>query len=434
MTAFRALRPRYLSTKVIALGALLTIAITVYTFSSSEASFRLSEWSSIFTGRQRGACSPDAWSSGYWKYGPNTDLPALTSKDQVFTFSGLEGCAADREYHWHLGVDSEDNFNRFPDVVSYKWRPSSRCDVRPLDGAAIVKDMVEQGGWLLMGGELFLPLCYTSCLDTRSWTPLDSITENHFFSLSCLLYPHVRATPNYTENPYFDRAWPQKLYLSPTSPLIPKLDFPPNFSIEETPLVLFRRVDLLLNQEDLQGLYRSTLRTEVEDEDPAAGNATTKNLFSEETTWSLSPSEYMPIFLSSPPEGNFGTLVVSTGGHWTTTLMSAFRDEEAGEEAGYGIENVKTFFKVAMRTWAGQVQDAIDEYRRNGGTRPKQAVVRAYLPGHEDCHDHHEPWSEIQPFRFRWYNWPWIQDYNAIFKVGDLLFNVGRTPVLYVWC
>ena len=246
---------------------------------------------------------------------------------------------------------------------------------------------------------------------------LDSITENHFFSLSCLLYPHVRATPNYTENPYFDRAWPQKLYLSPTSPLIPELDFPPNFSIENTPLVLFRRVDLLLNQEDLETLYQNTFRTEAEDEDPAAANAT-KSLFSEESTWSLSPSEYMPILLSSPPEGNFGTLVVSTGGHWTTTLMSAFRDEEAGDEAGYGIENVKAFFKVAMRTWAGQVQDAIDEYRRNGGTRPKQAVVRAYLPGHEDCHNHREPWKEIQPYENRWYNWPWIQDYNAIFKVG----------------
>ncbi|KAF8547611.1 hypothetical protein OG21DRAFT_1517191 [Imleria badia] len=266
--------------------------------------------------------------------------------------------------------------------------------------------MVEQGGWLLMG---------------------DSITENHFFSLSCLLYPHVRATPNYTENPYFDRAWPQKLYLSPTSPLIPELDFPPNFSIENTPLVLFRRVDLLLNQGDLETIYQNSFRTEAEDEDPTATNATTKSLFSEETTWSLSPSEYMPILLSSPPESNFGTLVVSTGGHWTTTLMNALRDEEAGEEAGYGIENVKAFFKVAMRTWAGQVQDAIDEYRRNGGTRPKQVVVRAYLPGHEDCHNHREPWGEIQPYEFRWYNWPWIKDYNAIFKVCATTYSVSCT-------
>lgn len=156
LSAFCALRPRYLSTKVIALGTLITFAITLYTFSSPEASFRLSEWSSVFAGRQRGTCSPEEWASGYWTHSPNTDLPALTSADQVFSFSGLEGCAADREYHWHLGVDHEELFDRFPNVASYKWQPSSRCDVRPLDGAAIVKDMVEQGGWLLMGGTSFL--------------------------------------------------------------------------------------------------------------------------------------------------------------------------------------------------------------------------------------------------------------------------------------
>lgn len=266
----------------------------------------------------------------------------------------------------------------------------------------------------------------------KPWAWLDSIAENHFFSLSCLLFPHVRATPNYTENPYFDRAWAQRLYLSPTSPLLAELDFPADFSIESTPLVTFRRVDLLLNKEDLETLYQNTYRTEAEDEDPTATNVTTKSLFSEEQAWSLSPSEYMPIFLASPPEANFGTMVVSTGGHWTTTLMSAFRDEEAGDEAGYGIEGVKSFFKVAMRTWAGEVQDAIGAYRRNGGTRPKQVVVRAYLPGHEDCHNHREPWTVIAPYRWRWYNWPWIRDFNTIFQVSATIFNNARAAFFYI--
>ncbi|KAF9227079.1 hypothetical protein BS17DRAFT_695528 [Gyrodon lividus] len=389
------MRPRFLSTKVLALGALTTFAIILYTFSSPEFSFRPSEWPSIFAQRQRGTCTPEDWSSGYWRYSPKTDLPALTDADQALVFHGFEGCAADREYKWHLGTDHPEQWDRFPSVSSYKWEPSSHCDVRPLNGAAMVKDMVENGGWLLLG---------------------DSITENHFFSLSCLLYPHVHATPNYTENPYFDRAWPQNLYLSTTSPLLAELDFPDGFSIESTPLVTFRRVDLLLNQEDLESLYHSTLRTEADEQDPGATNSTTKSLFSEEQTWSLSPSEYMPIFLSSPPDGNYGTLIVSTAGHWTTTLMSAFRDDGAGDDGGWGIEGVKAFFKVAMRTWAGQIQDALDEYRRNGGNRQKQVIVRAYLPGHEDCHDHREPWTEIEPYHWKWYNWPWIGDFNAIFQ------------------
>ncbi|KIK91224.1 hypothetical protein PAXRUDRAFT_149979 [Paxillus rubicundulus Ve08.2h10] len=389
------MRPRFLSNKILALGTLTTFLIIIYTFTSPEFSFYPSDWSSIFPQRQRGTCAPEDWSSGFWKYSPNTDLPALTDPDQALLFHGFEGCAADREYKWHLGTDHPEQWDRFPDVSAYKWQPSSRCDARPLNGAAMVRDMVENGGWLLLG---------------------DSITENHFFSLSCLLYPHVRATPNYTENPYFDRAWAQNLYLSPTSPLLTELDFPSDFSVENTPLVTFRRVDLLLNREDLESLYHSALRAAADGEDPSATNSTSKSLFSSEQMWSSSPSEYMPAFLSSPPDGNYGTLVVSTAGHWTTTLMSAFRDEEAGDEAGWGIEGVKAFFKVAMRTWAGQVQGALDEYRRNGGTRPKQVVVRAYLPGHEDCHDHRKPWSSIEPYHWNWYNWPWIGDFNAIFQ------------------
>lgn len=150
---FCSLRPRHLSTKVIALGALTTAALTFYTFSSS---LRLSNWSSIFAGRQRGSCSPEAWSSGYWRYSPNIDLPALTSADQALAFAGLEGCAADREYYWHLGADHEEQWDRFPSVSSYKWQPPSQCDVRPLNGAVMVKDMVENGGWLLLGGAFLI--------------------------------------------------------------------------------------------------------------------------------------------------------------------------------------------------------------------------------------------------------------------------------------
>lgn len=307
---------------------------------------------------------------------------------------GLQGCAADREYTWHLGTDHEDEWGRFPSVNSYQWVPSNQCRINPLNGASIVKHMVEKGGWLLLG---------------------DSITEQHFFSLSCILYPHVRATPNYTENPYFDRAWVQNLYLSPTSPLLAELDFPMGFSIETTPLVTFHRVDLLFNQHDLDAIYRRTLIPEDAFGINSEQELANKTLFSEEQAWSMSPSEYMPKFLGDT-EFNYGTLVVSTAGHWTTTLMSAFRDEDAGEEAGYGIANVESFFEIAMREWAFQVQEAIRDYRSKGGSRPKQVVVRAYLPGHEDCHNHHEPWTEIEPYERRWYNWPWIRDFNEIFK------------------
>jgi hypothetical protein len=236
----------------------------------------------------------------------------------------------------------------------------------------------------------------------------DSITENHFFSLSCILYPHVRATPNYTENPYFDRAWPQHLYLNPSSPIISTLSFPDKFSIKHTPLVTFRRVDLLLNKTELIDLHKELYNPPE-----------TFELFSEEATWSLGPSEYLPIFLAPRPEANYGTLIVSTGGHWTTTLLHGFRDESK-KDSGYGIEEVLKFFSHAMKKWAADMQKALyaDQRNGNGGLKmPRRVVVRAYLPGHEDCHNIYEPWTHWHEPIWSWYNWPWIKEYNHIFEV-----------------
>lgn len=235
---------------------------------------------------------------------------------------------------------------------------------------------------------------------------LDSVTENHFFSLSCVLYPHVRATPNYTENPYFDRAWPQHLYLSPSSPLLQHLRIPSGFSVEDTPLVTFRRVDLLLDRAELEGLYA------------ARSGPDAPPLFSAEQFWSLSPEYYVrDLFLN----GNYGTLIVSTGGHWTVTLMSAFHDE--GARAG-GIDGVLEFFDASMHRWAEDVQGILDEWERRGkrwgfGWRRerKRVVVRAYLPGHEDCHNERAPWKEWRPFVWNWYNWGNIWEFNKIFEV-----------------
>lgn len=161
-----AIRPRSLSSKVLLLGSILTFAITLYTFSSY--SFRISDWSSILSQqRQHNSCTPEQWSSGRWVYSPASDLVNLTSPEQALSLAGFEGCAADREYKWHLGTDHEELWGRFPKVSSYRWVPSSQCDVHPLNGAAMVKDMVENGGWLLLGGMSALsPGARFSCISS----------------------------------------------------------------------------------------------------------------------------------------------------------------------------------------------------------------------------------------------------------------------------
>lgn len=238
----------------------------------------------------------------------------------------------------------------------------------------------------------------------------DSVTENHFFSLSCILYPHVIATPFYAPGQNWDRGWPQNLYLNPNSPVVNNITFPPKFNITSTPLVTFRRIDILFSKSELNALYHI--------QHPYFSPNDT--LFSEEAVWTKPLHEYLDIFLAPPPKGNYGTMIVSTGGHWTTTLFSYFRDEEK-KDSGYGIDGVLDFFELAMQGWAAEVQTALSkEERRLGvkrGRKGKKVVVRAYLPGHEDCHSFRQARKEVQPFVWNWYNWGNIWDFNARFQV-----------------
>lgn len=255
---------------------------------------------------------------------------------------------------------------------------------------------------------------------------LDSVTENHFFSLSCLLYPHVTATPNYTLNPYWDRAWPQNLYLNPESPLVPYLSPPDGFNISLTPLVTFRRVDLLLSQDHLKEVYHAFNPEKAEQ----AGFA----LFGGDQVWEMDPSEYMSIFTAPLPEANYGTMVVSSAGHWTVGTFPGLRDESM---PGEGMGNVMDFFAQAMRVWAEMTQGWIkgaearkaDEKRRGGGVKTKggrrrQVLIRAYMPGHDGCHNHYEPWTWYeQRDKPLSYNWGQIPGLNKLFQVRATLIR-----------
>ena len=241
------------------------------------------------------------------------------------------------------------------------------------------------------------------------------MTENHFFSLSCILYPYVIATPDYNSGLSFDRAWPQNLYLNTSSPFISKISFPSRFNIKSTPIVTFRRIDLLLSKDQLISIHKSI--------QPQNTSLDDTSLFSNETLWTLSVAQYLDEFLSPLPKANYATMVVSTAGHWTTSVFSNVEPP--------GIKGVLNLFEAAMERWAEDVQRALQTHSQNGGSylsifrfanlwsKPKNrhVVIRAYLPGHENCHDFREPWDEIQPFRWNWYNWGEISQFNAIFEV-----------------
>lgn len=294
-------------------------------------------------------------------------------------------------------------------------------------------------------GRLAAPRWYVSCKASRFGRTyefcLDSVSENHFFSISCLLYPHVHATPNYSTDGNFDRAWPQNLYLSPTSPLLTRthgrLVLPPHFNISGTPLVTFRRNDVLFSAAELEDLWKR-----APSYDPG------RKLLSDDQAWFIGTDEYLSWFTTSRAAGGAGysTLIVSTGGHWTTGLFGAFREDQSAEEGagpapGAGIHGVLEFFQTAMTNWAERMQAAVAKTAaeetvaaarsRTGGTK-RQVIVRAYLPGHEDCHTHRQPWLEIQEWKNRPYNWGEIEDFNRIFDVRHrTVMATQSTDVLF---
>ena len=245
----------------------------------------------------------------------------------------------------------------------------------------------------------------------------DSVTENHYFSLSCLLYPHVRATPDYRMIAGYDHGWPQNLYLNPDSPLIPHLRFPEGFDIAATPLVTYLRIDLLYTTRELDALYHAR-------HPYSKYRGPDESVFSDEATWTESPSEYVRLFTAPLPQANYATMVVSTGGHWTTTLLAGLRDAQLFNE---GVYNVVAFFAEAMDAWARDVQRLLGEAEREGrwrggvrgreGRAPRQVVVRPYLPGHEDCHSYRAPVGEYTKGPAGLYNWNQIVDYNRAFEV-----------------
>jgi hypothetical protein len=334
--------------------------------------------------RHQSSCSPRDYADGKWVFYPRTNANKMTAPDDAIRFSGFQGCASSREFFWHLASDRENQWDRFPAAHSWQWSPGPDCKgMSVFHPQALLKHLVEDGGWLLVG---------------------DSVTENHFFSLSCILYPHVLGYPDYSSPAHFDRAQIQHLYLNPDSPLVNSLHPPAGFNITQTPLVSFRRVDLLLTQKELIAMYHTANPDAPKDFE----------MFSDEATWTLSPSVYLEQFTAPLPESNYRTMVVSTAGHWTTNLFRGFWNETKNED-GFGMDRLIEFFEAAMSQWANEVQTTLQEHERAGNGK-RRAVVRAYLPGHEDCHDHRIPWIEIQPFVWNWWNWANIKDFNKVFE------------------
>lgn len=100
------------------------------------------------------SCTPHAYAQGSWSYHPRTTAENMTSPDDALAFSGFEKCASSREYYWHLASDRLDHWDRFPAAQSWEWIPGKECKgMNPFTPEDLVKNLVEDGGWYLVGGK-----------------------------------------------------------------------------------------------------------------------------------------------------------------------------------------------------------------------------------------------------------------------------------------
>lgn len=144
--------PRSLSARLIGLGALITFMLALYTY-SSYSPFSV-ELPGFLGGHRKGSCSPEAWDQGNWTEKPgSSEFSPMTKPEDALVYSGFSGCASSREYFWHLASDTVAQWDRFPKVESWIWSPREDCNARQLHPEDMVRDLVEQGGWLLLGGK-----------------------------------------------------------------------------------------------------------------------------------------------------------------------------------------------------------------------------------------------------------------------------------------
>ena len=98
-----------------------------------------------------------------------------------------------------------------------------------------------------------------------------------------------------------------------------------------------------------------------------------------------------------------------------TDTLTGLKDPEKSIE--HEAPSLIQFYADAMTLWSEMVQDALfhDQQQHPAALR-KQAIVRGFPGGHEDCFNQHEPTKVEVGYKNVKYNWPWISVMNERFQ------------------
>ncbi|KAB5590092.1 LPS-assembly protein LptD [Ceratobasidium theobromae] len=458
--------------------------VVLYTADAPQAALHLISTDPstlVLNGSWPTSCSPAGWSDGTWQQKPssihaleyflslypyNASDPDAKSKTYTprpevvrhpFAPLGFSGCASGRERDVHLGMQDDGTPARnYPGMweyivrgASYEWVPRSpECKRynKQVEVKDFVRSLVERGGWLLIGGESTFSDTATVRSKISTFGKIQS--QSNTFSACPVYYILTSELPQTMRRRAGVPVTGRKTYIAsifllsaymhthitfdirlsavnPSSPLVSQLRLPPGFDISRTPLVSFRRVDLLFEKHELDAIHRSMHHNGSSVPELIGPNAW--------ATWDLSPSVYIKQFTAPLPEANYRALVVSTAGHWTTSTLNGARDPN---DPSTGPTNplMLKIFSEAVRVWTRQVSEALSAPSTSrSGVRnsERQVLVRAYLPGHEgDCHKASGPVEEIQEYTEEIHNWSWIGRMNEAFKVA--IKNQGNSQIKYL--
>jgi hypothetical protein len=191
------------------------------------------------------------------------------------------------------------------------------------------------------------------------------------------------------------------MYLRRDSPLVSSLSLPPNFDFDLTPLITNLRTDHGFTQPELLSIYEST---------PQALSTPSSTLFTDYPVQSFPVREYFDRFFgvgerynaSIGNKENYHALIFSTAAHFTPREF-AF---PAGQMA------IQPFFEAVVSNWTDLAKEYLEE---DEGER--QVVVRSASSGHDECHEHFEPFEEGKVPTPKSYNWGEIPTMNEAFEV-----------------
>ncbi|GAA5900939.1 hypothetical protein JCM8208_007570 [Rhodotorula glutinis] len=407
-------------------------------------------------------CPARAFSTGRWV---ERD-PAPSPNASIWASTGFTGCAQGWfKNDWHLGlvppgVDNPAGEGGVWPMSGYRrragaweWQPEDEMcavlddataggaegeEVQGVDVVRLLQDLVDHGAWLIVG---------------------DSLSEQQFFSLGCLLFPHVRAQWPYPPMSEWRQIKEEHLFLDPVGPLVAsgRLIVPEGFDFDGSPVVSHVRTDHGLAPSELVDIYASfheqsppslaarypalaslnphpdphSILTAVETFSPSIDYyldlflrpSSPRNIstgISPSYAPATTPADSLAVERNATRSARYHALLFSTGAHFSSRHFTlpdgpvSYAVPAAGEPgssvpaaaaASTGVGNAQVeFFELVVDVWAARLSAALDEAtaeEREG----KVILVRPSSGGHNDCHSATRPVQDGEEVQSSWYSW-----------------------------